>query len=258
MAATSNTPAARIKRLYATDRSWIVDYGLWKLNRLEDRVPRDTESRLRSLCQDIGPALVAVTGLDGATLDPLRADFIALRSEQEKSATLYGVADTNLAELEYVVVRALRPSVVVETGVWRGLSSWALLAALHANQHGELISIDFPPLDAAQKVEVGHLVPAYLKDRWTLELGPSRQVLPQVLARKGLVDVFVHDSDHTTPNMTREFRVAWRAMTSKGVLMSDDIEANHSFVRFARQAGQDPVVVAKQMRAGYLGMLPKP
>lgn len=257
MTATSRTPVARLKRLQATDPRWVVDYGLWKLNRLEDRIPRDTEARLRPLRQEVAPALAAVTGLDEAELRPLRAEFAELRIEQQEASALYGVADTNLTELEYVVVRALRPNVVVETGVWRGLSSWALLAALHGNGHGELISIDFPPLDAAQQVEVGHLVPQRLRRRWILEIGPSRQVLPRVLARAGSVDVFVHDSDHTTANMTREFRVAWRAMPMGGALLSDDIEANHAFVRFARRVHLAPVVVPMKQGSGYLGLLRK-
>lgn len=257
MASTSRTPVARLKRLRATDPRWIVDYGLWKLNRLEDRIPRDTEARLQPLRQGVTPALTAVTGLDEAALRPLREEFAGLRTQQHEASSLYGVADTNLTELEYVVVRALHPGVVVETGVWRGLSSWALLAALAANDHGELISIDFPPLDAAQKVEVGHLVPPQLRSRWRLDIGPSRQMLPRALERAGSVDVFVHDSDHTTPNMTREFRVAWRSMPSGGALLSDDIEANHAFERFARRVGHAPIVVPKQLSSGYLGMLRK-
>lgn len=119
--------------------------------------------------------------MDEEGLRPFRAEFAQLRKLQHESSALYGVADTNLAELEYVLVRAVRPAVVVETGVWRGLSSWTLLAALDANGSGELVSIDFPPLDPAQQVEVGHLVPDELRGRWTLEIGPSRQLLPQVV-----------------------------------------------------------------------------
>lgn len=256
-APTSRALSARIHRLRAADPRWIVDYGLWKLNRLEDRLPRDTEARLGPLVQETEFALQAVTGLDTTALSPLRAEFADLLAEQYESSTLYGVADSSLIELQYVVTRALRPAAVVETGVWRGLSSWTILAALDANGYGELTSIDFPPLDSAQQVEVGHLVPARLRGRWTLELGPSRQLLPQVLDRISSLGVFVHDSDHTTANMTREYRVAWRAMRKGSVLISDDIDANHAFVRFAGRVGCTPVVLPQKQRAGYLGMLRK-
>lgn len=257
MSATSRAPLARLKRAKATNPRWLVDYGLWKLNRLEDRIPRNTDARLRPISQDVGQGLAAITGASQDTLAAFRAEFAALSQEQTESSGLYGTSDTNLTELQYVVVRALQPAVVIETGVWRGLSSWTLLAALEANGFGELISIDFPPLDAAQTVEVGHLVPDRLRGRWTLELGPSRQLLPQILARVPAVNIFVHDSDHTTANMTREYRVAWRAMPAGGALLSDDIDANHAFVRFAKRIGVAPVVVSMSQRAGYLGMLRK-
>jgi len=256
-ALTSRSLSARIQRLRAADPRWILDYGLWKLNRAEDKLPRNTEARLGPLAQEIGSALQSVTGLDTPALSSLRAEFADLLAEQYESSTLYGVADTHLIELQYVVTRALRPAAVVETGVWRGLSSWTILAALDANGYGELTSIDFPPLDSSQQVEVGHLVPDRLRDRWTLELGPSRQLLPQVLDRIGTLGIFVHDSDHTTANMTREYRVAWRAMRSGSVLISDDIDANHAFVRFAARVGCTPIVLAQQQRTGYLGMVRK-
>lgn len=257
MNATSRTPLARLKRMRATHGHWLLDYALWKYSRLEDRIPRNTESRLAPLRQNVESALREVTEMDEEGLRLFREEFAKLRLLQHESSALYGVADTNLAELQYVLVRAARPAVVVETGVWRGLSSWTLLAALEANGSGELVSIDFPPLDPAQQVELGHLVPEELRGRWTLEIGPSRQLLPQVVTRVGTVGLFIHDSDHTTANMTREYRVAWRGMPTGGILISDDIEANHAFVRFAHRMTQAPVVVPKQRRPGYLGVLRK-
>src|SRR5688500_12760767 len=47
------------------------------------------------------------------------------------------------AEL-YVIVRAAKPKVVVETGVASGISSAHILLALAANESGTLHSIDFP------------------------------------------------------------------------------------------------------------------
>lgn len=257
MNVTSRSPRARLERMRATNPRWLLDYALWKYDRLEDRLPRDTEKRLRPLRRDLGPALIEITGASEGEVNTLRAEFATLHQQQAGSTALYGVADTNLTELEYVVVRSMRPAVVVETGVWRGLSSWTLLAALDANGFGELVSIDFPPLDPSQQVEVGHLVPEELRSRWALELGPSRQLLPLVVGRVPSVDVFIHDSDHTTANMSREFRVAWQAMAPGGALLSDDIEANHAFVRFARRVHSTPVVVPKMRRSGYLGMLRK-
>jgi hypothetical protein len=45
-------------------------------------------------------------------------------------------------------------------------------------------------------------------------------------------DVFLHDSLHTTRNMTVEFQAAWQMMNAGGVLLSDDIHMSNAFARF--------------------------
>jgi predicted O-methyltransferase YrrM len=46
----------------------------------------------------------------------------------------------------YVIIRALKPNIIVETGVANGASSFYLLLALKRNKKGHLFSIDFPNL----------------------------------------------------------------------------------------------------------------
>lgn len=253
---TIRNPLARLSRLRSS--AFVMDYGLWKLHRLEDRFPRRTDRRLRPLRSDLRTALAQATGADDASIQRAREEFRAFAQLIQPYGNLYAVADPHLTELQYVVTRLLKPRVAVETGVWRGLSSWTMLAAMQRSGVGTLVSIDFPPLEESQQVEVGHLVPQELRSRWDLRLGPSRQLLPQVLAEQGPIDLFVHDSDHTFFNMTREFSLGWDSLVPGGVLLSDDIDANHSFVKFARKAAAAPIVVAKANRDGYLGILARP
>ena len=44
--------------------------------------------------------------------------------------------------------------------------------------------------------------------------------------------MFLHDSLHTTRNMTFEFQAAWQKMNAGGVLLSDDIHMSKAFERF--------------------------
>jgi hypothetical protein len=44
--------------------------------------------------------------------------------------------------------------------------------------------------------------------------------------------MFLHDSLHTTRNMTFEFRAAWQKMAAGGVVLSDDIHMSKAFARF--------------------------
>lgn len=124
-------------------------------------------------------------------------------------------------ELLYLLVRAAKPQVVVETGVLYGSSSAAILAALDRNGMGELYSIDLG--NAPQEPPNDFFVPRHLRDRWHLTIGDSRRELPGLLARLGTIDLFHHDSLHTFEHMMWEYETAFRHLSPRGVLSSDDV-----------------------------------
>jgi hypothetical protein len=156
----------------------------------------------------------------------------------------------------YCLVRALRPTVFVETGVLHGMNSAFVLEAMRVNGHGRLISIDLPSyaesgpsnVDGYQGTlppgrEPGWLVPAELRDRWDLRLGPSLDVLPGVLEEVGSeLDGFLHDSDHTHETMSGEFAVAWPALRPGGALIADDSTDNTAFAELCERVGQTPLL----------------
>lgn len=146
-------------------------------------------------------------------------------------------ADAELPDFCYVICRALKPRVVVETGVGSGVTTAFILQALAANGEGHLWSIDLPPIGAEEFA--GSFVPQHLRNRWTLLRGRSRTLLPRLLVDLPCPDLFLHDSLHTTRNMTFEFHAAWEKMVSGGVLLSDDIHMSEAFARFitAKQVG---------------------
>jgi predicted O-methyltransferase YrrM len=146
-----------------------------------------------------------------------------------ESATMHD-ADAGLPDFCYVICRALRPRVVVETGVGSGVTTSFILQALTANDDGHLWSIDLPPMGAEQFA--GSFVPEPLRSRWTLLRGRSRDLLPRLLTDLPAPDVFLHDSLHTTRNMTFEFQAAWQKMNAGGILLSDDIHMSKAFARF--------------------------
>lgn len=124
-------------------------------------------------------------------------------------------------EALYLLVRAARPLRVVETGVLYGASSAHILAALARNGAGELCSIELgrDPREPSHD----HFVPGDLRRRWTLLIGDSRRVLPDLLERWDSIDMFYHDSLHTFDHMTWEFATALPHVTPSGVLASDDV-----------------------------------
>ena len=147
----------------------------------------------------------------------------------------------------YYLVRALRPSIVIETGVCYGASSAYILEALHANGEGELYSIDLgntqdePPSD--------FLVPSALQDRWHLRIGDSKRVLPRLLAELGEIDLFHHDSLHTYDHMMWEYKTAFPRLSPAGALSSHDVNAILSLRRPLRASPFSVFCEEHQLRA---------
>jgi predicted O-methyltransferase YrrM len=163
--------------------------------------------------------------------DELAASRAAGRSESSEEGK----------KLLYLSVRALRPRLVVETGPFNGASSTFLLHALEANGgDGRLVSFDVSDARDALGVpipegrEPAWLVPHELRGRFELVLGDTRQTLRRRLERDTAIDLFFHDSLHTTRHMLFEFRAAWRHLRHGGVLVSDDVFWNPAFWLFTR------------------------
>jgi hypothetical protein len=104
----------------------------------------------------------------------------------------------------YVTARALKPELVVETGIYMGLGSLVLLRALERNTQeghpGELMSFDTNPV-------AGRLVREELRGRWHRVIGLTSDTLPRAL-RGHRVGILFHDTSHTEEIQRLEFEAA--------------------------------------------------
>lgn len=143
--------------------------------------------------------------------------------------------------LLYLVVRAARPTRVVETGVRPGYSTAWILAALDANAQGELTSLGPGPTtgraSGVRDVSVGQFVPPSLRTRWTLALGNSEDRLREILANSNGVDLFFYDNGPVASRARFELRAAWEALSPRGILLAHHIEANSAWADFCRNQG---------------------
>jgi len=160
----------------------------------------------------------------------------------------------SLLSLASSLTQLMRPRSTVETGVARGFTSAAILSALDANGSGLLYSVDLPALGFPES-KLGEAVPAELKSRWRLRIGPSRKVLSTVLREAAPVDLFLHDADHTYESQIEEFEAVWPHLRPGGVLISDDVN-NPAFLDFCKERRLSPMLI-KQEKAGYLGAVKK-
>jgi hypothetical protein len=153
--------------------------------------------------------------------------------------------DAGFVRAIWCLIRHLRPANVVETGVAHGMTSRFILEALETIGAGKLWSIDLPPLNPMTRQEVGVAVrqTGVPVDRWTYIAGTSRRRLPALLARLGRIDLFIHDSLHSNRNVMFELEYAWRYLSAGGVMVVDDIDANHAFDMFTKAHPEHPSFV---------------
>jgi len=138
----------------------------------------------------------------------------------------------------YVIVRTMKPNVIVETGVAGGDSSALLLLGLYDNAKGELYSIDLPLAHFINSKgeekkwnippeKVGSMVPSFLRNRWHLILGDSNYELPKLLNKLKTIDHFHHDDEEI--RMKWQFDLVIRYLSENAIFSSDDINLNTAF-----------------------------
>jgi hypothetical protein len=178
-------------------------------------------------------------------LDQIMADIDALLAAQGLSSGRvtygwYSDAESSLCRAVWCVARHTRPEVVIETGVAHGVTSRVVLEALQQNNFGHLWSIDLPfPFDRRLQAETGAVITDACRSRWSYLEGSSSQRLPPLLTKVGHVEIFIHDSLHTTENTLFEMEQAASVMSQGGVMLVDDIgESRDAFTTFTRRNPQ--------------------
>jgi hypothetical protein len=130
----------------------------------------------------------------------------------------------------YALVREVRPSRIIETGTAAGSMTSVICAALHHNQHGQLVSIDLPAEKGKASMDwdlppgesAGFLVVPAHRDRWQLRVGDAKDLLITAL-RETPCDIFIHDSLHHYDHMMWEYISALVNMQPGTLILSDDI-----------------------------------
>lgn len=152
-------------------------------------------------------------------------------------------ADRHLGLVVWNVVRALKPQVVVETGVARGVTSALILQSL--DPPAKLYSVDLPPLSKPWIDEVGIAVDPKFHHNWIYRREASKRALPKLEVQP---ELFVHDSLHNY--VTMEFEFTWARHAR--VVVADDIESNAVFANSFSQT--HTVVISHEEKDGLVGV----
>jgi predicted O-methyltransferase YrrM len=133
----------------------------------------------------------------------------------------------------YAVVRAMKPAIVVETGVEKGLGSVLLCAALARNNrdgsYGEYVGTDIDPqagilLDGSPFARYGRIL-----------YGDSLKSLGDLDCP---VDVFINDSDHSAAYEVAEYDLIESKLSSTAIVLGDNAHITDALQKFAEKSGR--------------------
>lgn len=159
---------------------------------------------------------------------------LALRgrvAERAENMTRKGLSDAEAhygrRVVWYTLTRILRPKVVVETGVDKGLGTIVIGNALFRNVRegypGRCIAIDI-------NAEAGQLLTSDLAGVVDLRFGDALALLKDLEG----IDIFIHDSNHDYTHEQAELALAFARLSPSGLLLSDAASASDALDDFAR------------------------
>lgn len=132
----------------------------------------------------------------------------------------------------YAMVRALKPEVVVETGVDKGLGSVVLCSALLRNRQegheGHYYGTDLNP-------KAGYLLQETYAEVGEILYGDSVESLRNL---KGTIDMFINDSDHSADYETLEYETVAGKLSPGAVILGDNSHATDRLMKFSHVTGR--------------------
>jgi predicted O-methyltransferase YrrM len=181
--------------------------------------------------------LAIVTGADPAEaaryINEVRTDrdLADYLLEHMRNSEFRSVSDNRIGYSRrvgwYALVRLLKPRVVIETGVDKGLGAVVLCAALRRNiaegHAGKYYGTDIVPT-------AGWLLKAPYSDVGQILVGDSIESLSALTEE---VDLFINDSDHSAEYEAREYETILPKMSARGVILGDNSHVTAKLAEFS-------------------------
>jgi hypothetical protein len=128
----------------------------------------------------------------------------------------------------YAFVRALKPKLIVETGVHHGIGACVLISALEKNAQegfpGKYLGTD---IDST----AGFLLNEQQKKFGSVLIGDSIETLHQII---DTVDLFINDSDHSATYEYSEFETIFPKLSDRALILGDNSHVTKSLLEFSR------------------------
>ncbi len=129
----------------------------------------------------------------------------------------------------YAVARALKPKIIIETGVDQGIGAAVLCAALLRNDAegfpGRYHGTDLNP-------NTGYFLKARYAEVGSILYGDSIASLAEF---KGEIDLFINDSDHSADYEAAEYQTVKSKLSSNAVILGDNAHFTSKLAEFSVQ-----------------------
>lgn len=142
----------------------------------------------------------------------------------------------------YAMVRAMKPRVVVETGVEKGLGSCVITSALLRNRAeghpGMYFGTDIDP-------QAGYLFTEPYSSAGQILYGDSIDSLSRL---DEPIDLFINDSDHSAAYEAREYATIHGKLSYRAVILGDDSHVSPALFEYASSHGRRYLFFAEKPR----------
>lgn len=229
----------RYERASAYHRKKIKLSRTWALKRTEisnyyyDITPRNRKDLAFLVSFVTGKSLNEIEGY----LVEVETDFDISNLLTKFQLSNKNLRDSNMALARrigwYAFARALKPKVIVETGVHHGVGSLVLTSAVRRNiNEGYLGKYFGTDID----LSAGKLLKEPFSKFGEILYGDSIQSLKRL--DEASVDIFVNDSDHDPEYELLEYKTILPKLTQVGIILGDNSHATDSLRKFSEEHGR--------------------
>ncbi len=144
----------------------------------------------------------------------------------------------------YAIARAIKPKVIIETGVDKGLGSCVLTAALIRNE-AEGFPSHYYGTDINPKA--GYLLRGTYSKYGEVIYGDSIHSLENLDV---MLDLFINDSDHSAEYEVREYSTICNKLSSHTFVLGDNSHSTSSLLEFSLATGRE-IVFFQEKPSGH-------
>ena len=199
---------------------------------------------LTSLNSEYLASFLAV--ITGAEVEQVKSYFSEIINDQQLKQHIRKITEEGderyISDLEakygrrmgwYALVRILKPKVVIETGIDKGLGACVIAAALMKNASesapGKYYGTDILP-------QAGALFKSPYSEMGEILYGDSIESLKKF---SDPIDLFINDSDHSADYEEREYEVIASKLSPRGVIVGDNAHVTDCLFKFAKKTGKN-------------------